>query len=199
MLTTTQEKEKGVGPGWAVSPNCQNSLVVTVVSRVSLLSMGHSSGNALPLVLPSSEPGPAAHTGLPGSSPPWDRLQPPELGCWEPSTQRHRGSSPPSAALLSLHGFNLLGEPKTRTCPHSSHTTPENDYLLNESCCTEVSHSVLLRVWLQNTRLLVTLERESAHSLTYVNSMVCKQSPNPFLSIISAHSHLSYKIDISVR
>lgn len=133
MLTTTQGKGKGVRAGRAESPYCQNSSVVTVVSCVSLLSMGHSSQNALPLVLPSSESGPAAHTGLPGSSPLGDRLQPLELGCWEPSTQRHRGSSPPSAALHSFHGFHLPGEPKTRTSPHSSHTSPENDYSVNES------------------------------------------------------------------
>lgn len=196
MLPTTQGKGKGVGPGWAVPPHCQNNSVVTVVSRVSLLSLGHSSENALPLAPLSSESGPAVHTGLPGSSPPWARLQPLELGCWEPSTQRLFS---PSAELHSLHGFNLPGELKTKASPHSSHTTPENDYLVNESCCTEVSHSVLLRVWLQDTRLVVTLERESAHSLTYINSVVCKQSTNPCLSIISAHSHLSCKIDISVR
>lgn len=105
---------------------------------------------------------------------------------------------PPSTALHSLHGFNLPQEPKTRT-PHSSHTTLGNDYLGNESCCTEVSYSVLLRVWLQDTRLALTLERESAHPLTNINSVVCKEFPNPCLSIISAHTHLSHKIDISVR
>lgn len=195
MLTTTQGKGKGAEPGWAVSPHCQNSSEVIVVSCISLLFMGCSSENALPLILPSSEPGPAAHTGLPGSSPPWDSLQALELGCWEPSAQR---LFPPSTALHSLHGFNLPREPKTRT-PHSSHTTLGNDYLGNESCCTEVSYSVLLRVWLQDTRLALTLERESAHPLTNINSVVCKEFPNPCLSIISAHTHLSHKIDISVR
>lgn len=128
----------------------------------------------------------------------------PETACkpwsWAAGSHLHRGTEafPPSTALHSLHGFNLPREPKTRT-PHSSHTTLGNDYLGNESCCTEVSYSVLLRVWLQDTRLALTLERESAHPLTNINSVVCKEFPNPCLSIISAHTHLSHKIDISVR
>lgn len=135
------------------------------------------------LVLPSSHPGTAVHKGLrgssagctkqdqPNSSPNWHTAVPVSLAAGSHLTTTRevtQHSSLPSVALHLLHPFNLGEESKIRTCPHSSHAINLWEYLLNKSCCTEVSDSDCAAKDLaaSQTCLLITLERQSANSLT---------------------------------